>query len=39
MNKTAIKNFSAEARKNLLYQAAKKAEYYGITEKHMTGSP
>ncbi len=31
MNKTAIKNFSVEARKNLLYHMAKKAEYYGIT--------
>ncbi|MEQ8188814.1 MAG: restriction endonuclease, partial [Candidatus Eremiobacterota bacterium] len=31
MNKSAIKNFSVEARKNLLYHVAKKAEYYGIT--------
>ena len=31
MNKSAIKNFSVEARKNLLYHMAKKAEYYGIT--------
>ncbi|MEQ8187240.1 MAG: BREX-1 system adenine-specific DNA-methyltransferase PglX [Candidatus Eremiobacterota bacterium] len=35
MNKTAIKNFSVEARKNLLYQVAKKAEYYGITSEKM----
>ncbi|MEQ8221961.1 MAG: SAM-dependent methyltransferase, partial [Candidatus Eremiobacterota bacterium] len=30
MNKSAIKNFSVEARRKLLYQVAKKAEYYGI---------
>ncbi|MEQ8188438.1 MAG: BREX-1 system adenine-specific DNA-methyltransferase PglX, partial [Candidatus Eremiobacterota bacterium] len=35
MNKSAIKNFSVEARKNLLYHVAKKAEYYGITEKYI----
>lgn len=32
MNKSAIKTFSVEARRKLLQQAAKKADYYGITE-------
>ena len=35
MNKSSIKNFSVEARKTLLYHTAKKAEYYGITEKYI----
>jgi len=31
MNKSAIKNFSVEARRKLLVQVAQKAAYYGIT--------